>query len=705
MVETDGECFEIEFVGVEYIVYIVPIGDIWYSVSLMDSQRSFFILRITFVVTVLLVIVGIGLMILFFYDLLNKTIALNDERIKINELELKSEKALAASEAKSTFVSNMSHEIRTPINAILGMNEMIIRESNDEKAVEYAYSIENSGHVLLGIINDILDMSKIEAGKLEIINGDYELSSMLNDLVGLIQTRAGAKGILLNLDFDSETPRYLKGDEVRVKQIITNLLTNAVKYTENGEITFKVGYENIKANDNEVLLKVSVKDTGIGIKKEDMDKLFSEFDRLEEERNRNIEGTGLGLSITCRLLEMMGSRLCVESTYGKGSEFCFVLKQIKRSNEVLGDYSVTYKRTLNSNREVKGSLIAPEARILVVDDTEMNIKVFVNLLKRTRVKIDSALSGDECLEKSFINKYDVIFMDHMMPKKDGIETLKELRSYSNCINSKTPVICLTANAISGAREQYMEAGFNDYLTKPILVNKIEEMLKEYIPYEKQLSSEENGDIAVMEKIDHADVSGLDQVKGVENCGSKDDYIAILKIFGESYSDKVEELETLYDKNDYENYIIKVHALKSSAFIIGANVLGEMAKKSEYAGKEKDYETVKAVHRGLMEEYTRIYGEIEKMINKETGNGEGQKENTTDVTGSINKEGYTDEDHILEGYIKIAEAARKQDVNGIEITLRELKRRELSPQDLKIVNEIDNLVALRDYEGMTRLLES
>ena len=478
------ECFEVSFHGKDYVVYVVPIGNSWYSVSLIDSRESYRPLRVMFLITLILIIISVTFLILLFYDLMTKTVTLGNEKRRSNELELMTERAMAANEAKSSFLSNMSHEIRTPINAILGMNEMIIRESSDPHAVEYAYSVKSAGETLMGIINDVLDLSKIEAGKLELIPVDYELSSVLSDLVNMIQSRAESKGLELKLDFDSSTPNLLRGDEVRLKQIVMNILTNAVKYTEKGTVTFGVGYEDISEDFSEINLRIYVRDTGIGIKQEDMDKLFNEFQRLDEEHNRNMEGTGLGMAITHSLLEMMGSSISVTSRYGEGSEFSFILRQQVRGTQMLGDYEATYRSSVEHRQSDTGLFTAPEARILVVDDMQVNLKVFEKLLKRTEIMIDTAIDGNTGINLALKNKYDVIFLDHMMPVKDGVETLGELRSQDNGINRDTPVICLTANAVAGAREMYLSVGFNDYITKPIAAAKLEEMLVKYLPEEK-----------------------------------------------------------------------------------------------------------------------------------------------------------------------------------------------------------------------------
>lgn len=482
--EAYTECFEVTYGGKDYVAYVVPIGESWYSVSLIDSRESYRPLRIMFFVTLFLLLISTAVLAMLFYDLMSKTVTLGYEKRRSNELEEMTEKAMAASEAKSSFLSNMSHEIRTPINAMMGMNEMIIRESTDRRAVEYAYSVRTAGDTLLGIINDVLDLSKIEAGKFELVPVDYELSTVLNDLVNMTQTRAAKKGLTLELDFDAHTPNQLYGDEVRLKQIMMNLLTNAVKYTEKGTITLGVSYEDISDEAEQVNLKIYVRDTGVGLTQEDMDRLFDEFERLDDEHNRKIEETGLGMSITRSLLEMMGSSISVKSEYGKGSEFSFVLKQKVRGTQLLGDYVNTYRNSQANRTSDKGLFTAPDAHILMVDDMKVNLKVFEKLLKRTKIVIDTALDGDSGLELALRKKYDVIFLDHMMPDKDGIETLKELKAHKNGKNKSTPVICLTANAVAGAREMYLGEGFDDYITKPIVAQKLEEMLIAYLPGDK-----------------------------------------------------------------------------------------------------------------------------------------------------------------------------------------------------------------------------
>ena len=397
----------------------------------------------------------------------------------LNELREQRRIADEANKAKSAFLANMSHEIRTPINAILGMDEIILRESAEPETLSYASDIESAGKTLLSIINDILDLSKIEEGKMEIFPVQYDLSSLIGDIVNMTRPRADGKGLLFELRVDENIPHLLLGDEIRIRQCVLNVLSNAVKYTEEGSVTLSVGYE--KLDGDKIALSFSVSDTGIGMKPEDMDRLFAPFARIEEQRNRNIEGTGLGMSITKQLLALMNSRLNVESVYGEGSTFSFSIEQPVIDWEPVGGLGKRYGAS-TPHRSYQELFHAPDARILVVDDTPMNLTVIRGLLKRTRIHIDTAALGREALAMAARERYDVIFIDHMMPEMDGIETLRELQKLPGMEN--VPCVALTANAISGAREMYLDAGFSDYLSKPVDGPKLEKMLLEYLPPEK-----------------------------------------------------------------------------------------------------------------------------------------------------------------------------------------------------------------------------
>ena len=509
--------------------------------------------------------------------------------------ELKEQKQIAdsANRSKSAFLATMSHEIRTPINAVLGMDEMILRESQEQATLSYAQDIQTAGQTLLSLINDILDFSKIEAGKMDIIPVSYQTATVLNDLVNMIEPRAEKKGLRLLVHVDQHLPSGLFGDEIRVKQVITNILTNAVKYTEQGSITLSVSFE--KTDGEHIALRVSVADTGIGIKDEDIQKLFSAFERIEEKRNRSIEGTGLGMSITRQLLALMGSQLEVESVYGKGSTFSFVVEQKVESWSELGDFAEALRKARAARRRYHEHFTAPEAKILVVDDTPLNLKVIRGLLKQTRLGIVTAESGAEAVSLAKEQDFDVIFLDYRMPGMDGIETLARLKEECSVGTKNIPVICLTANAVSGAREEYLAAGFSDYLTKPIESERLETMLMDYLPPEKLCRPDgAPGAAPDAAAADNAvlpgwvsSLSGVDSAEGLKNCGSPDTYLDALEASAESLPDTIGTIAELQEAADWENYTIRVHAIKSSMRIIGASELSRLAERLEAAGNAQD----------------------------------------------------------------------------------------------------------------------
>ena len=389
-----------------------------------------------------------------------------------------------ANMAKSEFLARMSHEIRTPISAVLGMNEMVLRESKDTEIKKYSMDIKSSAQALLGIINDILDFSKIESGKLEIIPAEYELNSMLNDLFNMFSLRTQEKGLKFDVIVDPKLPSKLYGDDIRIRQVLSNFLSNAVKYTEKGTVTLELAG---RTEEDNVILHFTVKDTGIGIKQENMSKLFLAFERFDEEKNRNIEGTGLGMNISAQLLKLMGADLKVESVYGKGSSFSFDLRQRILEEEPIGSFQ---ERARKAAREhvYQASFTAPEGEILLVDDNRVNRKVFCGLLKQTKVKIKDVGSGKECLEEVAKKHYDMIFLDHMMPEMDGMETMSRMKQLQDNQCMDTPVVMLTANAIMGAREHYLAEGFDDFLAKPIVQDKLEKIMVQWMPPEKINSS-------------------------------------------------------------------------------------------------------------------------------------------------------------------------------------------------------------------------
>ncbi len=407
-----------------------------------------------------------------------------ENKKQLQQMQTLKVNAEKANMAKSEFLARMSHEIRTPISAVLGMNEMVLRESKDTEIRKYSMDIKSSAQALLGIINDILDFSKIESGKLEIIPAEYELNSMLNDLFNMFSLRTQEKGLKFDVIVDSKLPSKLYGDDIRIRQVLSNFLSNAVKYTEKGTVTLELAG---RTEEDNVILHFTVKDTGIGIKQENMSKLFLAFERFDEEKNRNIEGTGLGMNISAQLLKLMGADLKVESVYGKGSSFSFDLRQRILEEEPIGSFQ---ERARKAAREhvYQASFTAPEGEILLVDDNRVNRKVFCGLLKQTKVKIKDVGSGKECLEEVAKKHYDMIFLDHMMPEMDGMETMSRMKQLQDNQCMDTPVVMLTANAIMGAREHYLAEGFDDFLAKPIVQDKLEKIMVQWMPPEKINSS-------------------------------------------------------------------------------------------------------------------------------------------------------------------------------------------------------------------------
>ncbi len=533
--------------------------------------------------------------------------------------------------AKSEFLANMSHEIRTPINAVLGMNKMIMRESfrarklppeSHDKAFAditgYSANIESAGNNLLAIINDILDFSKIEAGKLDLTERRYMLSSVLNDVSNTILFRAKDKGLEYMVNTDADLPDLLYGDEVRIRQIISNILGNAVKYTDKGSVTLSVyggGKETYEAGKTLELI-ITVKDTGIGIKKEDLGRIFDKFERMELDRNSTVEGTGLGLSITHRLLTMMNGTISVDSEYGEGSVFTIRIPQKIVSPEPIGNFREKFEKSMEENIDSDYIFRAPNANILIVDDTRMNLKVAAGLLADTEIKTDTAESGAQALALAAENSYDVILLDQRMPGMDGTETLRRLRGIEKC--ARTPVICLTADAIAGAKERYVAEGFSDYISKPINSLELKKMLMNYLPPEKVIpvSGDEEGqnegspaeNVALYGALNAA---GIDTAQGLRYCQNNTQlYHILLSEYAKSSDEKSAKMRECFGAGDLKGYATLVHSLKSTSKTIGAAKLSETAAMLEKAADGGNTELIRKEHAGLLEEYRRIVGAID-----------------------------------------------------------------------------------------------
>lgn len=528
-------------------------------------------------------------------------------------------KAIASNEAKARFLANMSHEIRTPINTIIGMNELILRENNDSNIQEYAQCIYSSSKMLLGLINDVLDFSKIDSGKIEISEGIYNLSNLLIDEIHLLEARVYKHNLSINLSVDEHTPSELYGDEIRIKQILTNILTNAVKYTPKGSITLNVSFEHI--DEQNIILQFDVIDTGIGIKPEDIDGLFDSFRRFDILHNQNIEGTGLGLNITKQLVEYMNGTIHVKSVYGQGSTFTVRLPQQVINNQTIGNLENVYKMAKENSYVSNETFTTPDANILVVDDNEMNLAVIKGLLKRIKATVNTVNGGQAAIDISKNNKYDIIFMDHMMPDVDGIAALKTIRKDEHNINRNSVIIALTANAITGCHDMYINSGFDDYLSKPVEAYMLEQMLVKYLPHDMVIPVEDTGNTAKSSdnKIDskpepERSTNIINREKGISYCaGSEDFYKNILRTYCKQGHTYETQLKQLYEDNNWDEYRVIVHALKSSSLTIGAENFSEVSKKQEFAVKDNNITYIKETFDEYLISFSALLETIENSL--------------------------------------------------------------------------------------------
>ena len=663
-----------------------------------------------------------------------------DDRVR-EKLRDTARRAEQAERSKSDFLANMSHEIRTPMNAIIGMCELALRESGVPQGVrDCCVQIQNSGRSLLSIINDILDFSKIESGKMQLTEEEFNLSSTINDVVNMTMTRMGDKDLEFIVQVDPTIPRGLVGDEIRIRQIMVNLLTNAVKYTPKGVINLHVSRTVRQYGIN---LNVSVRDSGIGIKKENLEKLFSSFQQVDTRKNRAVEGTGLGLVITKRLLTSMGGFINVESEYGKGSEFRFVIPlkvsdptpfvQVNEADSIVAacyidvdKYSDSYMRAgyrrflqeisesipvrkymcrrfedlklrvdrgmithcfigkeeylankayfesvakhleviivqnrkdgvvvpsnmrciykpvyevpiaaiLNDEtliqdlQETKNTTItftAPKARVLIVDDNAVNLQVAAGLMQPYQMQICTVESGRDALRILNSKDFDLVFMDHMMPELDGVETTKMIRSKPEEYYQKLPIIALTANAVGGAREMFLENGFDGFLAKPMELSALDRVLKQHLPQDYIHRMSENRGVTapktevVVESekevyVSEEAASLIDAKTGLFYVGnSVETYLTILKTYVEKGKDKLALLNRLFEEEDWKNYVIEVHALKSSSMSVGAKSLSEKAKKLELSGKAGDYGYIREHQATMLSEYELVLRFAEQML--------------------------------------------------------------------------------------------
>ena len=630
-----------------------------------------------------------------------KVSTLGQAKKELKQKNVELEKAITAVEkaesARDVFLANMSHELRTPINTILGLNELILRESREETIKEYALDIRHAGNLLLTLISDILDFTKLEAGRMELKDGIYDISSLLNDLINGISIQLRKKKLDLELDIAEDIPYKLSGDEIHLRQIISNLLSNAVKYTDRGKVTLHLGWNKI--SENEIELDLAVKDTGVGIREKDLSKLFGVFQRMNTiTKSKNESGTGLGLAITNRLVEKMGGKLEVQSTYGKGSVFSFKIVQKVVDNAPLGDFEKQYHESIHSVKNYQQKFIAPMGRVLIVDDNAMNLAVAQGLLKETRLQVDVASSGGECLELLKRKTYHIICLDHMMPVMDGVETLHAIRKLEDNPSADTPVIALTANAVAGAREFYMKEGFQDYLTKPIDADKFESILIKYLPdnivymMKKQTQAGDQGqenEAEIVSLENKLGGIGFNVRNGLKYMGNDMKlYGKVLQDFHLILKEKEDALRDFLKKRDMPGYAIIVHSLKGNARNVGADDLADEAfelEKMSKAGQLEDVEVRSPILFNLMKNIRKDLKAYLNSENKNTANSVKPKEE---------KQLKISDDDWRKALMELAGRLDDFDGDSVNEKLKELKRYDRPESDKKMLRLCEK--AVKDY---------
>lgn len=528
---------------------------------------------------------------------------LTDEERQMKRIQSLVTAANEANQAKSDFIASMSHELRTPINSIMGMNEMILREAKDPQILQYGKDVESAANMLLSLVNDILDSSKLSTGKLNILPVHYDLGNMISDLYQMLSPHAKKKNLTFQVVVDPTLPRAYIGDDIRIRQVLINLLTNAIKYTAQGSVTFYV--ESVQTTDSSDLgVRFSIKDTGNGIKPEKIPQIYERFNRVEETAVRHIEGSGLGLSISSSLLQLMGSKLDVWSQEGVGSDFSFVLYQPVADPTPIGEFAQMVAQNV-AYEEFASGFVAPKAKILLVDDNEMNRRVFVELLKESRIQITEADSGAECLRLTKEHAYDLIFLDHMMPEMDGIETRRNMLSDEGNLCRQVPIVMLTANVTAGAREKYLAEGFCDFLPKPILYDQLEKMLLTYLPKDLVKKGQKDDKDQAQADMELPQIEEFDAEYAMLIWKSPSRYRTGLQEFARDLARAQEKLTTLFDTTwtdeTKENYRRCIHTLKGTAATVGALLLSKTARLIEIALADGRIDQVQTLHPILMEQ--------------------------------------------------------------------------------------------------------
>ncbi len=615
---------------------------------------------------------------------------------EINKLNMMQEAKLAAeraNSAKSRFLANVSHEIRTPINTIMGMDDMLIREdpTGVPKAyymsiMNYAFDIMTASETLLGFINDILDISKIESGKMHLVEMEYSTRDQFRSIVSMIKVKSDQKDLSFDMDIDENIPQKLYGDMAKIKQVALNLLTNAVKYTEKGGLKFTVKVES--RDDDTCKLLFSVKDTGIGVKPEDMDKLFTAFERFDEARNNSILGTGLGLDISRQFVELMGGRIWCESVYGQGSIFSFEVEQKIVDEEPMGKFDLS---VLNEHKgPFRPSFKAPEASVLMIDDNPMNHTVIKAVLKETEMRIDSSMSGQEGLKKLKDNHYDLVLLDHLMPQMDGLEVIRHIREDFPSM----PVIALTADYSADSKAFFESHGFDGYLSKPVNNQLLDKAIMGLLPEElvtpnTVITSGEDEELADEFKWLY-EVEGIDVSEGIKNSGGAQPYIFALLLFLDTIDDNARVIDDAYLDYDIALFTIKVHALKTSARIIGAMKLMELCQNIEQAGKKGDphyvidhYEEMIEMYKGFKEKLSRL----------------------SYLSGDIgDKREFISQEELIKAYGRLRDYANDMDYDSAEELINGMKKYELEENDAITVKEAEKALRSLDWDKMIEILD-
>ena len=692
------------YIGVAvYMILIVRnLKKYWRDIPVKQRPAMFIVILSEVCVAVYQIIVPTALITCMAIVLLNLGIYLtteNPDAVLVELLAKETKRADVANQAKTDFLAKMSHEIRTPINAVLGMNEVILRESGEEHIKGYAKDVEGAANSLLSIINDILDITKIEAGKVEIIPVEYDFSSIIHDVTNMISFKARAKSLDFKVSIDENIPNRLLGDDVRIRQILVNILNNGVKYTHEGSVALDIRMLPCEEK-GYVKLAFAVKDTGIGIKKEDIPKLYVPFERIEEKRNRGIEGTGLGMNITMQLLALMDSSLKVESVYGEGSVFSFVLTQQVVDAAPIGNLEMRIREKAR-DYIYRRTFLAPKASVLVVDDNATNLKVMVSLLKPTKIAVDVADGGYVCLEMVQKKHYDLIFLDHMMPDLDGIETLQRMKQLEESMCKGTPVIALTANAITGAKEMYLANGFDAFLAKPIVPEKLEQMIAEMLPedlvvYEMDekcvsgFAEAENGSQGNQQKIEEdilSTVEGIDWNYGLLHLKDAQLLKDTVIDFYRTIDSEANALEKWYEQIEtgeeaLRQYRIKVHGMKSSAALIGAATLSGVAKLLEYAARDKKLEVIRVVTPVFLEDW-RSY-----------------KEKLSICFPKTEKQSVEDASVIVELLDALGNAMEEMDIDASDACMDQICQYEYTDEVQQLIDELSTAVVNLDGERVS-----